>query len=218
MPFESQISVLDGSIALYDAPLAPERGFPHLVVEAAPIEDVEPFEPKPGQRFVVRALLEEDFERLKQFIAALSDKSYYLRFHSSVRISDERIAAFCRLDYSREGAWVATETDEHGSERFCAVARWHITEESQTAEFGVVVRDDRQRLGLARRLMHKIETEALEAGQTTLVGYVLNGNAAMDGLMSALGFTIGKAPEHMGSEVNRWSKPLAASGTPIMAP
>ena len=36
--------------------------------------------------------------------------------------------------------------------------------------------------------------------------------------MSALGFTIGKAPEHMGSEVNRWSKPLAASGTPIMAP
>ena len=218
VPFESQISVLDGSIALYDAPLAPERGFPHLVVEAAPIEDVEPFEPKPGQRFVVRALLEEDFERLKQFIAALSDKSYYLRFHSSVRISDERIAAFCRLDYSREGAWVATETDEHGSERFCAVARWHITEESQTAEFGVVVRDDRQRLGLARRLMHKIETEALEAGQTTLVGYVLNGNAAMDGLMSALGFTIGKAPEHMGSEVNRWSKPLAASGTPIMAP
>lgn len=209
VPFENRIVVLGAAISLYDAPLTPSRGFPHLTIAAAPVEDVEAIQCRSGRSYVMRTVTEEDFERMRRFVDALSDKSFYMRFHTSSRLSDERIAAFCRLDYDREGAWAVVETDERGTEQFCAVARWHITSRSRESEFGIVVRDDRQRLGLARVLMNKIEREALLAGQEVLVGYVLNGNTAMEGLMSSLGYAIDRLPAHLGSEVSRWVKPLS---------
>lgn len=208
VPFENRIVVLDATISLYDAPLEPERGFPHLTIAAAPVEDIEEFQTLNNRRFLLRSVLETDFGKMQRFVGALSDKSFYLRFHTSSRLSSERIASLCQLDYAREGAWAAVETDERGIEQFCAIARWHATNIPNEAEFGIVVRDDCQRLGLARRLMQKIELESSLDGYKVLIGYVLSGNTAMESMMNKLGYVIGKTPPYMGTEVTRWEKRL----------
>mgnify|MGYP002417251233 FL=1 len=68
------------------------------------------------------------------------------------------------------------------------MGRWGRTKAPGDAEFGIVVHDRDQRRGLARLVMGELEARAARAGISTLTGYVLRGNNAMDGLMRALGY------------------------------
>lgn len=208
VPFEDQLVVIDGAASLYDAPLEPDCRYSHLTIEAAPSEASFAYETRSGAVYTLRSVLDEDYERLRAFMESLSERTIYLRFHSVVRPSLDRIARFVRLDYSREGAWAAVEEDHFGSERFAAVARWHDLGGGE-AEFGVVVRDDRQRQGLASALMALIETQTASRGFSKLVGCVLSGNAGMESLMMRLGYRIDPHTKDKGAEVCRWVKTLS---------
>lgn len=210
VPFEDQLVVVAGHASLYDAPLSPDSRYSHLTIEAAPSETTFVYEARSGERFTLRSVLEEDYARMRAFIESLSERTIYLRFHSAVRPSAERIAKLTRLNYSLEGAWAAVELDSRGSERFAASARWHDIGDGE-AEFGIVVREDRQRRGLASALMAIIEAQASSRGCRKLVGYVLSGNAGMEALMARLGFSLEPRPAEMGAEVCRWAKTLRPS-------
>lgn len=176
-------TVLNAVIRLCEGDFEPAEHFPHLLRRAASRE-VRVHEDRTGARWCIRALGEKDFEGVRQFIAELSDESFFLRFHSSARLSEERVAALCRIDWSCESAWVV----EDAKGRPAGIARWKRTEREGDAEFGVVVRDDLKRRGLASALMRILADTARREGLSTLTGYVLHGNEAMDGLMRRLGF------------------------------
>lgn len=163
---------------------------PHLTVCPPPVEYETPAGGTPEETYRLRTLVENDFPAMKDFVASLSDQSFFLRFHNSARLSDERVAALCRLDYERETAVLVEAIDRtnENARRIAAVGRWGRTKAPGDAEFGIVVHDRDQRRGLARLVMGELEARAARAGISTLTGYVLRGNNAMDGLMRALGY------------------------------
>lgn len=227
VPFENRLAVLSAEASLYDAPLEPDARHSHLTARRAPPSEPEELmlrrrsaDKKPAKRFYLRPIFEEDFELMKRFISTLSERSRYLRFHTAAPISSERIAMLCQPEWGREGAWAATEVSESESAPdasnapIAAVGRWHKTKIAGEAEFGIVVRDDCQRLGLARTLMERLEKEAAQEGCNKLVGYVLSGNDPMEAMMQSLGFVVEKNPQGIGSEVRRWAKVLQPAAKP----
>ena len=154
-----------------------------------------------GEALTLRTFVQSDFHPLKRFLGRLSEKTFYLRFHTSVHLSDERICELASLDYAREAAWALAKDGE-----IHAVARWRLTGELGEAEFGIVVEDAWQRRGLARVLMAHIETTASERGVTRLVGHVLKGNEAMQGMMTAMGYTLGEGDSR---DTDPWVKDIS---------
>lgn len=193
-------SVLDAVAHLSEEPVAPDRTSSHLTVAPPPIEDRTLIPQADAALLTLRPMESGDFSALRDFISRLSDKTRYLRFHTGQAISDDRVVELCTIDYARESVWVV-----EGQNAIHAAARWRLTDTQGEAEFGIVVEDVWQRRGLARRLMAKLESEALNAGVTHLVGYVLKGNEAMQGMMLAMGF------QKTGSDsrdTDPWIKPI----------
>ena len=155
-------AAIDADVNLNEAPVESEPGYPHLTVCAPPWEEGREVV-FGGEALTLRTFVQSDFHPLKRFLGRLSEKTFYLRFHTSVHLSDERICELASLDYAREAAWALAKDGE-----IHAVARWRLTGEPGEAEFGIVVEDAWQRRGLARVLMAHIETTASERGVTRL--------------------------------------------------
>ena len=193
-------AAIDADVHLNEAPVESEPGYPHLTVCAPPWEEGREVV-FGGEALTLRTFVQSDFHPLKRFLGRLSEKTFYLRFHTSVHLSDERICELASLDYAREAAWALAKDGE-----IHAVARWRLTGELGEAEFGIVVEDAWQRRGLARVLMAHIETTASERGVTRLVGHVLKGNEAMQGMMTAMGYTLGEGDSR---DTDPWVKDIS---------
>ena len=89
-----------------------------------------------------------------------------------------------------------------------AEARYVVDASGDDCEFAVVVADDWQHLGLARRLMHCLMRSAAEAGLKRMVGDVLATNQAMLSLARSLGFQVVRHPDG-GAMVHRVQRSLA---------
>ena len=112
-----------------------------------------------------------------------------------------RRSANVSMSIALKAAWALAKDGE-----IHAVARWRLTGELGEAEFGIVVEDAWQRRGLARVLMAHIETTASERGVTRLVGHVLKGNEAMQGMMTAMGYTLGEGDSR---DTDPWVKDIS---------
>ena len=88
-----------------------------------------------------------------------------------------------------------------------AEARYVVDASGESCEFAVVVADDWQQLGLARRLMHSLMRSAAEAGLQRMVGDVLATNQAMLSLARSLGFEVVRHPDG-GAMVHRVQRAL----------
>lgn len=207
VPVPEGLLVLDAEAALYDAPLAADRSFSHLALQPAQWELLRPIELRSGRTLYLRALIEDDFPLLKDFIHELSETSRYYRFHTNAALSDERIAELSRPDWSAGGAWVLAESPDK-SARIAACGRWSALAEDE-AEFGICVRDDMHRLGIARRLLLWLESEAFLEGFHKMTGYVLRGNEPMESFMRSSGYEAAPAPAVFPTVA--WSKTLRNS-------
>lgn len=206
VPAADGFLALDARVWLWNGPVRPEPNHPHLTLGAPPEVD-ETFETADGTRYRTRPLEEDDFPRFLEFVTALSDKSFYLRFHSSARLSEERIASLCRLDYRREAVWGDLRGDDEAGERIACLGRVSLADDPERegeAEFGVVVADADQRRGLASRMMTRLEAEARRLGASAIFGIVLRGNDGMNAMMAKLGYV--RADD--GRETVRWRKIL----------
>lgn len=202
VPEDDALLVIDATAALYDAPLMPPRGYPHLAVRPAPAEDVTNLRARSGEPIVLRAVTEDDYEAFRDYIRGMTEKTFYYRFHTRSPLSDERIAALCRPDWTRGGVWAIF--DESG--RIAASGRWSriLSDRTDEAEFGIAVLDSWQRQGLARILMDKLENEAAAEGFHTMVGFVLPGNEPMERFMEALGYALEDEEERDVRDPRRW--------------
>src|SRR3546814_17134201 len=132
-------------------------------------------------------------------LARSSPEDLRLRFFAPIRqLSHESAARLTQIDYGREMAFVAVDGDG-----LMGVSRLAEDPEGETAEFAILVRTDRQMLGLGERLMGDLIDYARDRGIGPLSGTVLTENRRMLALFAKLGFRPGPIPDHPGQSDSR---------------
>jgi acetyltransferase len=126
----------------------------------------------------------------RAFVNGLSEQSRFFRFMYSMKhISQDQLSRFTQIDYDREMALIAIVETEQG-ERQVGVARYSTLPDPHHCEFAIVVGDDWQDRGLARRLMKALIDTARERRYTRMIGVVLKQNRRMVDFSKSIGFTV----------------------------
>jgi acetyltransferase len=181
----------DGVIAL-DARVRVERatrqGSERFAIRPYPAELEESVE-LARHTLRLRPIRPEDFAQYKRFLSRCSPEDLHARFLSTFReLPDAEIARLTQIDYDREMAFIAEESETSGAETL-GVARVCTDPDNLEAEFAILVRSDFKRHGLGRVLLAKLVRYCGERGTARMTSSVLSGNARMLGLGAALGFT-----------------------------
>ena len=109
-----------------------------------------------GVDIFIRPLFAEDITLLKEFFAALSPRSVYLRFLSPVReLSEKMLAQLIRIDHKSHIALAAFPA-ENPDQSLLGVARLFIEADLSVAEFSVVILDQWQGKGIGAELLSRI--------------------------------------------------------------
>ncbi len=155
-----------------------------------------------GRKFTLRPVLLQDAELEQALVRALSPASRYQRFFSPIReLPGGWLERLTQIDYQQQQALIV-ETFVGDQPVAVAEARYVVDATGEQCEFAVVVADDWQHLGLARRLMHCLMSSAAHAGLKRIVGDVLADNHAMLSLARGLGFQVLRHPDG-GAQVRR---------------
>ena len=154
-----------------------------------------------GTPVTIRTMHPEDRDIEARFVAGLSATSRYYRFHSALReLNPAMLEHFTHVNYPHNMALIATVQDGKG-EREIGVARFARYPGTDSAEIAVVIADDWQGKGIARRLLTDLRQLAVAAGIRHLEANVLPGNRRALELVRALGFTVRTAGSGDGAAV-----------------
>lgn len=160
-------------------------------MSAIPIPSIHPFLSRKSAGVASVALREirpDDVAALQAFVRALSPVSRRLRFHVALNeLTESALQALTRVDQRAHVAFVLT-TMERGTERIVGEARYVVSCDKETAEFGIAVAEGFRGLGLAERLMAALLRAARAAGLRWLIGEVLADNARMLAFARRCGF------------------------------
>jgi acetyltransferase len=175
------------------------RPYDHMAIHPYPRDLVQRMELGDGTPVTVRPIRPEDAVMEEAFVAGLSERTRYLRFMYSMQtLSADQLSRFTQIDYDREMALIATVPDPEpgsGGEQQIAVARYSTLPDPQECEFAIVVGDDWQNRGLARRLMEALIEVARSRRYERMVGMILKENRRMRDFSEHLGFVIEPHPE-----------------------
>jgi len=164
------------------------RPYDHMAIHPYPGNLAQTVELSDGTLVTIRPIRPEDALIEKNFVDGLSQQSRYFRFMYSLnRLTPEMLSRFTQIDYDREMALIAT-IEEDGTEREIGVTRYSTLPDSGTCEFAIVVADDWQNKGLARRLLGALIDAARYRRYRRMTGVVLKENRRMLDFVAALGF------------------------------
>lgn len=141
-----------------------------------------------GTPVLIRPILPEDRDRLRDGFARLSELSRYRRFMTALdELTEEQVRYLTEIDYENHMAWVAldpTRPDRPG----LGVARYvRVPDEPTVAEAAVTVVDSHQGRGLGSMLLGVLGLSAVKNGIRTFRGYVLEENQPALALLDGLG-------------------------------
>jgi GNAT superfamily N-acetyltransferase len=164
---------------------------PHRPGQAGPAAGLPPAKElalRGGARILVRPILPEDKERLREGFLRLSAQSRYRRFLTSQgHLSEQQVRHLTEIDYADHMAWVAVDPSRPARPGV-GVARYvRLPEEPTVAEAAVTVLDEYQRRGIGTILLRMLAGSAREHGIRSFRGYVLAENAPMREILQGLG-------------------------------
>jgi acetyltransferase len=155
-----------------------------------PSNYVEEVELRGGVRVTLRPIRPEDEPAMVRFHENLSDHSVHFRyFHHialSERVSHQRLAHACFIDYNIQMALVAETADRE----IAGVGRLTRTAAGE-AEFALIVADAWQELGIGAALLGSLIAIARQEGVGRIYGSVLADNRPMLDVCARLGFEFG---------------------------
>jgi acetyltransferase len=186
-------------------------------IETYPTRLIDVWSLADGRRVTLRPVLPQDAELEQALVRSLSPASRYQRFFAPIReLPADWLQRMTQVDYHRHQALIV---ESFSGEQAIAVAeaRFVVDESGQQGEFAVVVADDWQRLGLARRLLESLMRSAAEEGLQRLVGDVLATNRAMLALARGLGFRALPHPDG-GAQIVRVQRDLQALRGIVLEP
>jgi acetyltransferase len=146
-----------------------------------------------GAKLEIRAIRPEDEPMMVRLHEALSVRSVNHRYFAPVplaqRITHDRLARLCFVDYDRQIALVAVhEGKGHAEPEIIGVGRLCKSHGANTAEFALLVADDWQRRGVGTRLLTALVDVAREEKLDRLIGAILLENHDMRRLCERIGF------------------------------
>src|SRR2546421_497323 len=134
----------------------PEPGYRHMAIHPYPAELIEQVALTDGSQVTLRPIRPEDAELEREFVEALSPQARYFRFFYQLhQLTPTMLARFTQVDYDRELALVVLAVTPRG-DQFIAVARYIANPDRESAEFAIVVADEWQNRGVARKLMERL--------------------------------------------------------------
>jgi acetyltransferase len=172
--------------------IKPYHGKPgkHLSIRPYPRELEEQVTLRSGEIIRIRPIKPEDEPAHQEFLEKTSPEDRYFRFFRSVDdIGHSQMARFTQIDYDREMAFVARATDETGHEETIGVVRIVCDSDASEGEFSIIIRTDKQQLGLGTILMDKIIRYSKTKGVKKLSGQILLENKAMLNLAHKFNFS-----------------------------
>ena len=144
-----------------------------------------------GRALLLRPIRADDAAGHRRFLARVSPEDLRTRFLAAVHeLPESDRAHFTQIDYDREMAFIAVDTEGAEAGEILGVARACDGPDNTAAEFAVLVRSDLKRQGLGTLLMRKLIRYCRTHGTRELWGSVLSENAAMLHLAEKLGFRV----------------------------
>ncbi len=139
----------------------------------------------------IRPITRADGPLIAAGMAALSDRSLFLRFHTLVRVlTDAQLDYLTDLDYRDHFAWGAGIL-EGDDEVPAGIARYvRDPERPERAEAAVTVVDAWQARGIGTLLLEALADSATHNGIEVFTAYVLSENRDMLELFAALGASV----------------------------
>jgi len=143
-----------------------------------------------GKEVFLRPILPSDDLLLLDLFDKLSPESLYLRFLRPLNnLPDDLLFELTHIDYHDNFA-LAAVIREGGREAIIAVARYGYDPEEHVTDTAIVVRDDWQRQGLGRQLLHKIYDIGREHGISRFVSIIAPSNSGIREILKKLGYTV----------------------------
>ena len=191
---ENGAVAVDASIVVDNVSPTADR-YDHMAIHPYPSHLTQTWIVPDGTTVTIRPIKPEDAELEVEFVRGLSSETKYYRFMNTMReLPPAMVARLTQIDYDREMAFVATlEVD--GQEKEIGVCRYAVNPDGESCEFAVVVADDWQHRGLARKLMGVLIETARSRGIAYMNGVFLSNNERMLKFVQKLGFVLSNDPE-----------------------
>jgi acetyltransferase len=169
--------------------------YAHMAIHPYPSHLISQWVQPTGPAVTIRPIKPEDADLVVEFVHKLSPETKYLRFMNTLReLPPAMVARLTQIDYDREMAFIAT-IEEDGKEAELGVCRYAVNPDGESCEFAIVVADDWQKKGLARRLMGVLIETARNKGLDAMHGVFLSSNERMLKFVQSLGFVLSNDPE-----------------------
>jgi acetyltransferase len=185
---------LDARVLLHDPTLRPDQ-LPKPAIRPYPSQYVSQFTMKDGTEVTLRPIRPEDELLMRKFHETLSDRSVYLRYFSSPslssRVTHERLARICFLDYDRVMALVVDHKNKAtGQHQILGVGRmikFHVKNE---AEVAILVSDECQKQGLGIELLRRTVQIARDENLGSVSAEMLRDNFTVQRIFKKVGFRL----------------------------
>jgi acetyltransferase len=189
-----RIVALDARVVVH-GPQVKEEELPRPAIRPYPVQYVFSWVMKDGTAVTIRPIRPEDEPLMVKFHEGLSEQSVYFRyFHAlklSQRITHERLARLCFIDYDREMALVVDGQDPQTRMReILGIARLTKLPETGEAELAVIVGDRFQRGGLGTELVRQLLQIGRAERLSRITAVILRENSGMLHVFEKLGFRI----------------------------
>jgi acetyltransferase len=148
------------------------------------------------RHLVLRPIRPEDEAAHAEFLGSLDPADSRMRFFGTMReLPHSQLARFTQIDYDREMAILALQTEADGRDGTLGEVR-AVTDPSNTlAEFALVVRSELKGQGLGTLLLCKMIGYCCSRGTAELRGETMADNERMLKLARNLGFELSPQPE-----------------------
>jgi acetyltransferase len=189
-----RLIALDARVIVYGQDVA-LASLPHPAIRPYPVQYVAPWQDKTGAAFTIRPIRPEDEPLLIKLHQTLSEQTVYMRYlHAhklSQRVSHDRLARMCFIDYDREMALVAEHRDAPtGAHDIVAVGRLIKLRGESEAEFALLIADRYQKAGLGTELLKRLLHIARDEKVRQVTATILPENRPMQRVCEKLGFRL----------------------------
>jgi acetyltransferase len=186
--------VVDARIGVTSWP-ADARPYEHMAIHPYPSGLRDAMELPGGTMATIRPIRPEDAALESAFVHGLSEQSKFLRFMFGLRdLTPAMLSRFTQIDYDRELALIAVIETPQGEQQV-GVVRYTTLPDEETCEFAIVVGDDWQGKGLARRMFTRLIEAARGRRLKVMTGVTLRENTRMIDLSRSLGFQTRTDPD-----------------------
>jgi acetyltransferase len=188
----SELLALDAHVTLHPPDLADDQ-LPRPAIRPYPAQYCGVWDLKDAGPVAIRPIRPEDEPLMVRFHEQLSERSVYFRYFHSMkldqRVTHERLARICFIDYDREIALVAIHADA-----IVAVGRLvKLPRDAAAApesEFAILISDAFQKRGMGVELLRRL-VEIARAEKVRIVSAeILPENRAMQRVCEQLGFRL----------------------------